>query len=323
MPFASTFYDTLPGEGVKETTWAQSAQSRGGALMGVIGADDFALTAHPTTPYAVNIGPGKAFGHGVWDDVTGVTRVDTTAPATGASRWDVIAIRRDWQPTGGGPSSMVAVRGSATLTALPSGLEKRPGIIADQPIWAVQWQGGQTQPRQIIDLRAFVGPGGVEVRHVLARTYLQTPGAAVRMDGRTHFYSPGANNVWDWTTGDTDWRDNALGSTAGVPGVRFAGAWLKVLNSPCQARLVAGGTMLQVRGELNYVNTGTPSYLPAEGWPVARVPAGMYPSEKSFIVGTSDRYKQAQIYTVETNGNILIGPGFKGTIAQFNGVVPL
>lgn len=197
MPIASTFYDTVAGEGVKETTWAQSAQSRGGALFGVIGGDDFKVTAHPTTPYTVNVSAGKAFAHGIWDEHTGTTAVTTTAPASGVLRWDLIALRRDWQPTGGGPSALVAVRGTTSMT-IPAAMEKRPGIIADQPLWLVQWQGGQTSPRQIIDLRCWVGPGGVEIAHILARSYLEFPGAAVKLGGIISRYELGANNVWSW-----------------------------------------------------------------------------------------------------------------------------
>lgn len=196
MAFASTFYDTLPGEGVKETTWAQSAASRGD-LYGVVGKNDFELTAHPTTPYAVNISAGKAFGNGVWDDVTGVTRVDTVAPATGATRWDLIAIRRDWQPTGGGPSSMVAVRGT-TAAAIPTTRENRPGIVADQPLWLVQWVGGQTQPKSKIDLRVFSGPGGLEINHELARNYLEYPGARLKLGKLLWCFESQANSTWSW-----------------------------------------------------------------------------------------------------------------------------
>lgn len=196
MPIASTFYDTLPGAGVKETHWAQSAPSRG-ALFGVVGGDDFRLTAHPSIPYAVNIGPGKAWGHGVWDEVTGTTVVTSTGPANNATRWDLIAIRRDWQPTGGGPSSLRAVQGGTTAV-IPTTRENRPGIVADQPLYLVQWQGGQNQPRQVIDLRCWSGPGGVEIAHVLARSYLEYPGAAVKLGTVVSRFELGANNVWSW-----------------------------------------------------------------------------------------------------------------------------
>lgn len=196
MAFSSTFYDTLPGEGVKETTWAQSALSRG-SLFGVVGEDDFKLTAHPTIPYAVNIGPGKAWGHGVYDDVTGTTAVTCATPGAGVTRWDLIAIRRDWQPTGGGPSSFRAVSGTASQ-GIPSTRENRPGIVADQPLYLVQWVGGTTTPKTIIDLRCWAAGGGMEIAHTLARSYLNQPGNAVKLGKSLWRYEKINNSQWDW-----------------------------------------------------------------------------------------------------------------------------
>lgn len=196
MAINSTFYDTAPGEGVKETTWAQSAPSRG-SLFGVVGENDFKLTAHPSTPYTVNIGPGKAWGHGIFDEVTGTTAVTCATPAKGVIRWDLMAIRRDWQPTGGGPSGFKAISGSATQT-IPTTMENRPGIVADQPLYLLQWKGGETQPQKIIDLRCWPSAGGVEIADKLALSYLATPGAAPKLGSSTWRYEKQANNVWDW-----------------------------------------------------------------------------------------------------------------------------
>lgn len=196
MAFSSTFYDTLPGEGVKETTWAQSAPSRG-ALFGVAAEDDFKITAHPTIPYTVNIGPGKAWGHGVFDDVTGTTAVTCATPGNGVNRWDLIAIRRDWQPTGGGPSSFRAITGT-TAQSIPTTRENRPGIVADQPLYLVQWQGGTTTPKAVIDLRCFANMGGVEILHTLARSYLGFPGAALKLGTSVWRFERVNNSQWDW-----------------------------------------------------------------------------------------------------------------------------
>lgn len=196
MVVRSTFYDTTPGQGVLETEWARSAQSRG-ATYGVIGFDSLRLTAHPTTPYAVNISPGSFFGQGVWDENLSDARVDCVAPAANATRWDLIVARRDWQPTGGGPTSFTAIRGGTTA-AIPADRENRPGVVDDQPLWLVKWKGGKTQPEEIIDLRAWSGPGGVEAAHTLALSYLAEPGAAVKVGNVLHRYELQANNVWGW-----------------------------------------------------------------------------------------------------------------------------
>jgi hypothetical protein len=104
MAIDSHFYDTLPGQGINEIEWAQTARSRG-PVYGVVSKDDLLCTPHPSTPYAVNISPGTFWGQGVWDESDSIVTVTCSAPATGARRFDLIAGRRDWTPTGGGPAA--------------------------------------------------------------------------------------------------------------------------------------------------------------------------------------------------------------------------
>lgn len=197
MAIRSTFYDTTPGEGVKETGWALSARSRG-TLYGVASAGDLKLTAHPTTPYAVNLSPAAGFwGHGIWDESTGTSLIQSVAPVNDAVRWDLIACRRDWQPTGGGPTSFISIPGGSTA-AIPAARENRPGVVDDQPLYLVKWKGGQTQPQEIIDLRCWASNGGVEIVDKLALSYLETPGAAVKLGADEWRCEYQGNGVWGW-----------------------------------------------------------------------------------------------------------------------------
>lgn len=197
MVIRSTFYDTAPGEGVKETSWAQSAPSRG-SLYGVVGAGDLNLTAHPTVPYAVNLSPGQFWAHGVWNESTGPEMVQCVPPANKAVRWDMIASHSDWQPTGGGPTSFQAIQGSPAK-ALPTEMETRPGIVVDQPLWLVKWLGGESRPQEVIDLRCRAAAGGVEVVDKLALSYLGAPGAEVKLGRSVWRHEAKANGVWGWT----------------------------------------------------------------------------------------------------------------------------
>lgn len=219
MAIRSTFYDTTPGEGVKETSWAQSAQSRG-PLYGVVGAGDLALTPHATTPYAVNLSAGKFWGHGVWDESTGVSLVQSVAPPKDVVRWDLIAAHRDWQPTGGGPTSFVSIQGG-TAAGIPTSREKRPGIVDDQPLYLLKWKGGQTQPEQIIDLRCWASNGGVEVVDKLAMGYLETPGAEVKLGNELWRCEPKGNGVWGW--GVHPYRTDGVAYTPTWSGFEYRG----------------------------------------------------------------------------------------------------
>lgn len=196
MAIESTFYDTIPGQGVNELEWAHSASSRGPDY-GVIGTGDLMLTAHPTTPYAVVLSAGEFFGHGVWDKSDASVTVQCDTVVSGATRWDLIVAHRDWTPTGGGPTVLDKVNGTATK-AIPVTRANTPGEVDDQPLWLVQWKGGQAQPSAIVDLRCWAGNGGMVIADILARDYLARPGAAVRLGGATHLYNIGTNGVWGW-----------------------------------------------------------------------------------------------------------------------------
>ena len=196
MAINSTFYDTLPGQGVTELPWARSAVSRGPDY-GVVGPDDLKLTAHPTTPFAVVLSAGKFWGHGVWDESDASVTVQCDTVAGGATRWDLIVGHRDWTPTGGGPTALSKVNGTSSK-AIPVSRANTPGEIDDQPLWLVQWTGGQTWPTAIIDLRCWAGNGGVVIADILARDYLARPGADVLLGSTTWRYTIGTNGAWGW-----------------------------------------------------------------------------------------------------------------------------
>lgn len=198
MAIDSTFYDTVPGVGVNETQWAVSSVSRG-TDYGVVGVEDFSISAHPTTPYAVVLSSGKMWGHGVFDVSTAdaIVQCDPVLGEAGAKRWDLVVAHRDWTPTGGGPTVLGKVNGTSTME-LPVTRASSPGEADDQPLWLVQWTKGQTQPTLIVDLRCWSAGGGVIAAHNLALKYLAKPGADVQIDGVTWRFQPIGNNVWDW-----------------------------------------------------------------------------------------------------------------------------
>lgn len=198
MTITSTFYDTTAGNGVKETDWGKSAISRG-ATYGVVGADDLMLTPHPSAAYTLNLSTAAGFyGHGVWDTSDAIeTLPAATPPATGVKRWDMVAAHRDMQPVGGGPTTLILMQGNASR-ALPATRANNPGVVTDQPLWLVEWTGGQTQPTAIVDLRCWASNGGVVAADDLARNYLNTPGARVMVGTKDWAYLPGANGAFGW-----------------------------------------------------------------------------------------------------------------------------
>ena len=191
MALSTTFYDGV-------VTESDRARDRAGAVdYGVYGADDFKVTPHPTIAYAVVVKAGRAHGHGVTDTATDDEVVQCTAPGSGVVRWDLIVVRRNWQPLLGGPSTLVSVPVGVN-PMIPTTLKKKPGIEDDQPIFLVKWVGGTSAPTQMIDLRCWAANGGVVAAHSLALGYLAKPGARVQIDGAVMVYQPLENGVWDW-----------------------------------------------------------------------------------------------------------------------------
>lgn len=299
MALTSVFYDG-------PVTETDRAENRGGVPdYGVYDADDFRVLTHPSIPNALTVKAGRAHGYGV-ADTAAEDQIVQCEPllGTGAVRWDLVTIRRNWQPLLGGPSTLKAVQGG-TEPKIPAGRKVGPGIEDDQPIALAKWVGNQNTPSEIIDLRCWAGNGGVVAAHILALDYLARPGADVLIGGTSYRYAMGANSVWGWT--------GASSSSAWVE-LAPASGW-SVIGSKPRGRLVAGGTMVQVQGELKR------SSAMAEGALIVALTPALAPTDVCFIPGTTNTYRTSAIYQA-TNAGIRVGPAPAGQVAQFNGVFP-
>ncbi|GAP53952.1 hypothetical protein AHiyo6_05170 [Arthrobacter sp. Hiyo6] len=143
---------------------------------------------------------GKAHGHGVTDEaaIDEVVQCDTLASGT---RWDLIAVRRNWQPSLGGPSTLVAIQ-AGTTAEIPAARKVGPGVEDDQPIALVKWVGGLSAPQQIIDLRVWPAAGGMVAADDIARTYLDQIGTRVKIGSNTWSYEILANDIPGWVNED-------------------------------------------------------------------------------------------------------------------------
>ncbi|PRB44345.1 hypothetical protein CQ020_03810 [Arthrobacter sp. MYb23] len=194
MAFTSIGYDGT----VNESQWAALIPSAGSSEYGVKGAGDLKVTAVPGQPLMVSVAAGTGWGHGVLDTQT--TNVTITCDAiSSGTRWDLIALRRNWQPLAGGPTAAVKVTG-ATEKTIPAARKSTPGVEDDQPLALVQWKAGQTQPQEIIDLRCWAGNGGLIAKDSLALSYLTRLGATVTIDKSIWTYAPGANDMPGWVS---------------------------------------------------------------------------------------------------------------------------
>jgi hypothetical protein len=196
VTFISNGYDTTAGNPYTEGSWADAHPSIGLASYGVRSSLDWKVTAVAGQDRTVSINAGRGFGHGITDKTVAneTIQLDTV---TSGSRWDLIACRRDWTPTGG-VSSFVKVNGGAT-DVIPGGRQSNPGGIDEQPIALVQATAGQTQPTAIIDLRTWSGDGGgVIANHDRVRTYMDAVGTRIHINGIDWVRRVGANDTPEW-----------------------------------------------------------------------------------------------------------------------------
>jgi hypothetical protein len=213
VTFTSHGYDTTTANPYTETSWADAFPSIGLAKYGVRSPLHWKVTAVAGQDRTVSINAGSGFGNGVTDSTFDNETIQLDTISSG-SRWDLVAVRRDWTPTGG-ESKFVKVNGGSTKS-IPGGRQTGPGNIDDQPIALVQVTAGQTQPTAIVDLRTWSGDGGGFVANDdLVRSFLNSTGTRISINGIGWLRRVGANDTPEWikvgdaTIADVPWTDLA------------------------------------------------------------------------------------------------------------------
>lgn len=176
--------------------WVKTARAR----FSVSGANDWKVTALGSLDRGIKVETGTGHGDGVTVTTHEYETMSLPYPDI-ATRWYLIARRRNWSGTG--TATLVALPGDATasLPAVGNAATQRsntPGVESDQPIALVRVTQKDRTVQEILNLNAWAGPGGVEVVHRLALGYLAEPGASVKLGSSTWRYEAQANGVWDW-----------------------------------------------------------------------------------------------------------------------------
>jgi hypothetical protein len=143
----------------------------------------------------VSITAGTGFGCGVTDQ-TFENETLQFPPSASGTRWDTVAVRRDWTPTAG-ESKFVIIPGGSTKAVSGARLSG-PGTIDEQPIALVPIIENQTQPGEIVDIRCWASNGGVYAKDVLACQYLAQLGAMVTVGYDQYQYLLGDNDSPAW-----------------------------------------------------------------------------------------------------------------------------
>lgn len=237
MALTSVFYDG-------PVTETDRAKNRTGAPdYGVYGIADFKVKPHPSIPYAVLVTKGKAHGFGVTDEAT-EDQVVQCGTITSGVRWDLIVVRRNWQPASGGPSELVVIPGGSKAE-IPAARKIGPGVEDDQPLALVRWSAGLSAADQVIDLRVWTSNGGLYAKDDLVRTYLNGVGTEVNIGGVVWAYQLGANDLPAWVKVGESGKIPLFGNGLALAGSPSAGTQFLV-QSGTQAGKADGAGFVQI-----------------------------------------------------------------------------
>lgn len=174
MAIISAGYDGT----VDEIQWAKMMAYMTSSAYGVAYLTDFQVSAVAGQDRTVKVAPGLGWGHGVLDESDADISVSLAAPVSG-SRYDMIVLRRDWQPPGGS-TTVAVVQGGATKTTLPT-RENTLGVLDDQPLALVRVDAGSTVIGEIIDIRVWGRNGATTAKDELVLQYLNGIGSEIKI----------------------------------------------------------------------------------------------------------------------------------------------
>ena len=184
---------------VNDVRWARLIPRAGSAPYGVVKVGDCKVTA-AAGDRAVSVAgtgtDGGCWGWGVFCEFNASTTLTLTAPTTG-SRWDLIALRRDWNTRTVTP---IVIPGSASRD-IPGARKQGPGVLDDQPLALVRVTAGSSAVAEIVDLRCWAGQT-IVAADTLALNFLDYLGTSVRVGAVTYdrvLDAKGAE-VWARTT---------------------------------------------------------------------------------------------------------------------------
>ena len=204
--------------------WAQNVAFIGSAPYGVINFDSWRVSIKNGADRTVNIAAGSGWGRGVMDQSSAVEAVQVPTIASG-SRWDLIVARRNWATTGAsatgasgkGLTYFTYVQGSSAK-AIPGSRNQNPGTLDDQPIALVRVVAGQSNIQEVVDLRVWVGPGGMTAADDLVRNYCGWPGSSVEIKGTLWQRRYNLVGVAEWVRPVEEWLKN---NTVTTPRLRL------------------------------------------------------------------------------------------------------
>lgn len=299
MAITSLGYDGTIGEG-DVATWSAGL---GAPPHRVSGGD---ATIRTGVVGGIRVPAGVYAGFGVRDVLTGNTDIATTVMAGDGSRWDTVALRRNWATN---TTSVVVIQGSAAVA--PTVVNSTPGILADQPIFLARMTKGQTDVQQILPWAPWANPPLVWPGVVL-------PPASAYDDGQIlHWAATTDILVRATVSGAPVWR-SITDPPWTLLNVKTSGDWTLYTPNPPKVRLRLGKVELE-----GAVRMGA---SPGSDYTVLTLPAWAKPSVDRFAGGHHSSSLEGVPYEIvidSATGKLLITPQWGGqygisAIAQYS-----
>jgi len=187
VTFLSNGYNSTYSKG----SWADAHPHIGLARYGVRSPQHWKVTAGADR--TVSILAGQGYGHGITDYTYDAETIQLD-PVTSGARWDLIVCRRNWIPAAG-ESSFQKVNGGPNPTVPFRSVGA--GNIDDQPLALVKVTA--SEPLEIIDLRTWSGDGGgLIANHDLVKSFLNSTGTRLNVNGVDWIRRVGANGSPEW-----------------------------------------------------------------------------------------------------------------------------
>lgn len=172
VTFISNGYSPYVGD-----SWPAAHPSIGLSKYGVHSPTHWQVTAVAGQDRTVSIAAGMGHGVGVTDKTADPQPIQLD-PSDAGPRWDLIALRRDWNTA---ESKFVKVNGGPTRKVTLA-RNSTPGNIDDQPLALVKVDGAQ--PLEIVDLRTWAGDGGTIVANdEMVKEFLNKAGTQITING--------------------------------------------------------------------------------------------------------------------------------------------
>lgn len=223
---------------VSDEQWARLIPSAGGANYTVESYGAFRVTAASgTRTVQVAASTDGAAGFGV-RDVSDSVISKTLDSVPSGTRWDLIALRRNWATK---ESTIEVVQGgSAKAIPGPPARNTTPGTLDDQPLALARVAAGSPDIQEIVDLRCSVQNGGAVAWDDLARSYLDQLGTELRIGATAWSRVTDAAGSPVWVSSDQ--------TDTGWVAVAPAAGWVNAAPYVLEVRAV--GALVQVRGAL-------------------------------------------------------------------------